>query len=126
MSNLRESLRSRLLAIADVLASPLEIQRLSPSQRIGAAGTGILGGVLLSMVFMATHAFAASAQLAAHEPAAIAAAELAEDKGHLRKPLVFTPDRRNPEIETLKAEVQRLRAQADMCAADAQRVAKAK
>lgn len=62
-----------------------------------------------------------AAMSAPPDDAAIAAAERAEDSGKLRKPPVFTPDRRNAEIDTLKAEVQRLRAQAEMCRDDADR-----
>lgn len=62
-----------------------------------------------------------AAMSAPPDDAEIAAAERAEDRGKLRKPPVFTPDRRNAEIDALKAEVSRLRAQAEMCRADVDR-----
>jgi hypothetical protein len=55
------------------------------------------------------------AMAATLDEAAIAAAEKADDKGKPRKPPVFSPDRSNREVEALKAEVQKLRAEADMC-----------
>lgn len=56
------------------------------------------------------------------DTSSIAAAEAAEDRGNAHKPPVFTPDRRNPELESLRAEVNKLRAEAEMCRAQVAKV----
>jgi len=75
---------------------------------------GVLLAIAAMLVLLPLAAIAASS-----DGAAIAAAEKAEDKGKPRKPPVFSPDRRNPEVEALKAEVQKLRAQVEKCSSGA-------
>lgn len=82
----------------------------------------IIAGFLLCMA-ISLLAYSLPAFSAPSDTAAIAAADAAEDLGKVRKPLVLAPDRRNPEVEALLAEVRRLRVQAEMCQARADRKA---